>query len=61
MGGLNIGSGEPGMLLLGGLGMLLLGGLGTISGVGVGKFSGGPGVMVVEVGGGFWVGRSGEV
>jgi hypothetical protein len=43
MGGLNIGSGEPGMLL---------GGLGTVSGVGVGMFSGGLGVMVVGVEGG---------
>lgn len=51
-GGLSTGSGEPGMSL---------GGLGTISGVGVGKFSGGPGVVVIGVGGGFWVGRSGEV
>jgi hypothetical protein len=52
MGGLNIGSGEPGMLL---------GGLGTVSGVGVGMFSGGLGVMVVGVEGGLWAGRSGEV
>lgn len=48
MGGFNIGSGEPGMLL---------GGLGTISGVGVGRFSGGLGVVVVGAGGGLWSGR----
>jgi hypothetical protein len=40
---------------------MLLGGLGTVSGVGVGKLSGGLGVIVVGVGGGLWVGRSGEV
>lgn len=42
MGGLSTGSGEPGVML---------GGPGTVSGVGVGKDSGGPGVMVVGLGG----------
>lgn len=63
MGGFNIGSGEPGMLL-GGLGTIsgvgvgkFSGGLGTVSGVGVGRFSGGLGVVVVGAGGGLWSGR----
>ena len=47
-----MGSGEPGVLPPGGLG--------RISGVGVGNDPGGPGVMVVGLGGGLWVGRTGE-